>query len=48
MRVEMALGATSWELQRGALEHEEVARGEQQLNSNEACFFRDTSHTEGV
>ena len=23
MRVEMALGATSWELQRGALEHEE-------------------------
>jgi len=30
MRVEMALGATSWELQRGALEHEEVARGEQQ------------------
>ena len=47
MRVEMALGATSWELQRGALEHE-VARGEQQLNSNEACFFRDTSHTEGV
>ena len=28
MRVEMALGATGWELQRGALEHE-VARGKQ-------------------